>query len=85
MFLDLNGIAASSGSACSSGSLEPEHVLLAMGVPIEVSHGTIRFSFGKHNTMEEVDYTVDKLVNIIAKLREMSPLFNLKDGGTYNV
>lgn len=85
MFLDLNGIAASSGSACSSGSLEPEHVLLAMGVPIEVSHGTIRFSFGKHNTMEEIDYTVDKLVNIIAKLREMSPLFNLKDGGTYNV
>lgn len=85
MLLDINGIAASSGSACSSGSLEPEHVLLAMGVPIEVSHGTIRFSFGKHNTMEEVDYTVDKLVDIIARLREMSPLFSLKNGGTYNV
>ncbi len=85
MLLDINGIAASSGSACSSGSLEPSHVLLGMGVPIEVSHGTIRFSFGKHNTLEEVDYTVDKLVEIIAKLREMSPLFNLKDGGNYNV
>ncbi len=85
MLMDFNGIAVSSGSACSSGSLNPSHVLLAMGVPIEVSHGSIRFSFGKDNTMEEVDYTVDKLKDTIAKLREMSPLFNLKTGGTYNV
>ena len=85
MLMDFNGIAVSSGSACSSGSLDPSHVLLAMGVPIEVSHGSIRFSFGKDNTMEEVDYTVDKLKDTIAKLREMSPLFNLKTGGTYNV
>lgn len=85
MLLDFNGIAVSSGSACSSGSLDPSHVLLAMGVPIEVSHGSIRFSFGKDNTMEEVDYTVDKLKDTIAKLREMSPLFNVKTGGTYNV
>ena len=85
MLMDFNGIAVSSGSACSSGSLDPSHVLLAMGVPIEVSHGSIRFSFGKDNTMEEVDYTEDKLKDTIAKLREMSPLFNLKTGGTYNV
>ena len=85
MLMDFNGIAVSSGSACSSGSLDPSHVLLAMGVPIEVLHGSIRFSFGKDNTMEEVDYTVDKLKDTIAKLREMSPLFNLKTGGTYNV
>ena len=85
MLMDFNGIAVSSGSACSSGSLDPSHVLLAMGVPIEVSHGSIRFSFGKDNTMEEVDYTVDKLKETISKLREMSPLFNVKTGGTYNV
>ncbi|MCH5153467.1 MAG: cysteine desulfurase [Clostridiales bacterium] len=85
MLMDFNGIAVSSGSACSSGSLDPSHVLLAMGVPIEVSHGSIRFSFGKDNTMEEVDFTVDKLKDTIGKLREMSPLFNLKTGGTYNV
>ena len=85
MLMDFNGIAVSSGSACSSGSLDPSHVLLAMGVPIEVSHGSIRFSFGKDNTLEEVDYTVDKLKDTISKLREMSPLFNVKTGGTYNV
>ncbi len=85
MLLDFNGIAVSSGSACSSGSLDPSHVLLAMGVPIEVSHGSIRFSFGKHNTIEEVDYIVDKLKETISRLREMSPLFDLKKGGTYNV
>lgn len=85
MLMDFNGIAVSSGSACSSGSLDPSHVLLAMGVPIEVSHGSIRFSFGKDNTMEEVDYTVDKLKETISKLREMSPLFDVKKGGTYNV
>ena len=85
MFMDLAGIAVSSGSACSSGSLDPSHVLLAMGVPIEVSHGSIRFSFGKHNTMDEVNYAVDKLKVTIERLRQMSPLFNVKTGGTYNV
>ncbi len=85
MLLDFNGIAVSSGSACSSGSLDPSHVLLAMGVPVEVSHGSIRFSFGRDNTMEEVDYIVDKLKETITKLRDMSPLFDLKKGGTYNV
>ncbi len=81
MLMDFNGIAVSSGSACSSGSLDPSHVLLAMGVPIEISHGSIRFSFGKDNTMEEADYAVDKLKETISKLREMSPLYNdMKEG-----
>ena len=85
MLMDRNGVAVSSGSACSSGSLDPSHVLLAMGVPIEVSHGSIRFSFGKDNTLEEVDYAVNILVDTVSKLRAMSPLFNLKTGGNYNV
>lgn len=85
MLMDRHGIAVSSGSACSSGSLDPSHVLLAMGVPIEVAHGSIRFSFGKNNTEDDVDYTVEALKDTIAKLRAMSPLFNVKTGGTYNV
>ena len=75
--LDMEGIAVSSGSACSSGSLEPSHVLLAIGVSIELAHGTIRFSFGKENTMEEVNYTVDVLKQIVQRLREMSPLYSI--------
>lgn len=85
MLMDYNGVAVSSGSACSSGSLDPSHVLLAMGVPIEISHGSIRFSFGKDNTMEEVDFAVEKLKYTISKLREMSPLFNAKKGEIHNV
>ena len=73
--LDLAGIAVSSGSACSSGSLEPSHVLLALGLPEELAHGSIRFSFGKHNTIEEVDYAVDVIKDAVKRLREMSPLF----------
>lgn len=74
--LDFAGIAVSSGSACSSGSLDPSHVLLAMGLPEELAHGSIRFSFGAENTMEEVDYVVDSLKEIISSLRAMSPLFH---------
>ena len=74
--LDLAGIAVSSGSACSSGSLEPSHVLLALGLPEELAHGSIRFSFGKHNTIEEVDYAVETIKTAVQKLREMSPLFS---------
>ena len=73
--LDLAGIAVSSGSACSSGSLEPSHVLLAMGLPEGLAHGSIRFSFGKDNTPAQVDYAVDKLKEIVLKLRALSPLF----------
>ena len=73
--LDLKGIAVSSGSACSSGSLEPSHVLLAMGLPEGLAHGSIRFSFGKDNTPEQVDYAVDALKEIVVKLRALSPLF----------
>lgn len=77
MMLDLEGIAVSSGSACSSGSLDPSHVLLAMGIEPEYAHGSIRFTFGADNTMDEVDFVVDKLKEIIRKLRDMSPLFKL--------
>ena len=73
--LDLAGICVSSGSACSSGSLEPSHVLLSLGLPEELAHGSIRFSFGKHNTIEEVDYAVDTIKTAVSRLREMSPLF----------
>lgn len=82
--LDLAGIAVSSGSACSSGSLEPSHVLLSIGVPIELAHGSIRFSFGKHNTMEEVDYAVETIKESVERLRKMSPLFKL-EGDVKNV
>ena len=76
--LDIAGIAVSSGSACSSGSLEPSHVLLALGLPEALAHGSIRFSFGKHNTMEEIDYAVDVLKTAVERLRNMSPLFSAK-------
>lgn len=75
MRLDMQGIRVSSGSACSSGSLEPSYVMRSIGVPIEIAHGTIRFSFGKSNTMEQTKYVVDQLVSIIDNLRDMSPLF----------
>lgn len=80
MTLDLKGIAVSSGSACTSGSLDPSHVLLAMGVPVELAHGSIRFTFGKRNTLEETDYTVDVLKDTLKNLRAMSPLFNPQRG-----
>ena len=71
-------ICVSSGSACSSGSLEPSHVLLSLGLPEELAHGSIRFSFGKHNTIEEVDYAVETIKTAVKRLREMSPLFSAK-------
>ena len=73
--LDLKGICASSGSACTSGSLDPSHVLLAIGLPHEIAHGSLRISIGKYNTKEEVDYLVENLVEIVGRLREMSPLW----------
>lgn len=76
--LDLAGICASSGSACSSASLEPSRTLLAIGVPVGTAHGSIRFTFGKDNTMQDVDYTVEELVKTVEKLRAMSPLYKKK-------
>ncbi len=78
--LDLAGISVSSGSACSSGSLEPSYVLLATGRAIELAHGSLRFSFGKNNTKQEIDYCVQNLVKIVQDLRELSPLFLIKKG-----
>jgi cysteine desulfurase len=74
--LDLVGVAASSGSACTSGSLEPSHVLIAMGYPHEVAHGSLRLTLGKENTDEDIDYTLEILPGIIEKLRMMSPLYD---------
>ncbi|SDC64847.1 MULTISPECIES: cysteine desulfurase NifS [unclassified Candidatus Frackibacter] len=76
--LDLEDIAASSGSACTSGSLDPSHVLLAMGLSHEVAHGSLRLSLGKYNTEEDVDYVLEKLPAIVDKLRAMSPIYNQK-------
>ena len=72
--LDIKGIAASSGSACTSGSLEPSHVLAAMGVPTETAQGSVRFSLGRESTEQEVDYAIAELPAIISRLRQMSPI-----------
>lgn len=74
--LSYKGIAVSSGSACSSDDLQASHVLLAMGIAPEFAHGTIRFGLGKYNTKEEIDYTLDSLVEVIERLRSISPLWN---------
>ena len=74
--LDLAGICASSGSACTSGSLEPSHVLLAIGVPKELAHGSLRLSLDETNTEEEVDHILEKLPGIVAELRAMSPVWD---------
>lgn len=76
--LDLKGICASSGSACTSGSLEPSHVLLAIGLPHEIAHGSLRLTLGRDNTEEEIDYVIEAIKEIVEKLRQMSPLYNQK-------
>ena len=73
MHMDQFGICGSSGSACTTGSLEPSHVLRAMGLPYSSAHGTIRFSLSRFNTEEEVDYVIEKMPPIIENLRKMSP------------
>ena len=73
--LDLAGICASSGSACTSGSLDPSHVLLALGMPHEIAHGSLRLSLCEYNTMEEVDYILQKVPEVVKELRQMSPVW----------
>lgn len=75
IMLDQLGICASSGSACTSGSLDPSHVLLAIGLPHEIAHGSLRMTLSEENTMEEMDYVADNLVKIVERLRSMSPLY----------
>ena len=75
LMLDMNGICASSGSACTSGSLDPSHVLLALGLDHETAHGSVRFSLDHNNTEEEIDYILEKLPEIVSRLRAMSPLW----------
>lgn len=75
IMLDMQGICASSGSACTSGSLDPSHVLLAIGLPHEIAHGSLRLTVSPENTMEQMDFVVDELKKIIDRLRQMSPLY----------
>jgi len=85
LMLDMKGIAASSGSACTSGSLDPSHVLLAIGLPHEIAHGSLRLTFGEDNTHEDIDYLMEVLPPIVERLREMSPLYENAKRGNKNV
>ena len=79
--LDMVGVSGSSGSACTSGTLDPSHVLLAIGLPHEIAHGSLRLSLGDFNTEEEIDYIVENLIIIVDRLRQMSPLYEeIKEG-----
>ena len=81
LLLDMHGVAASSGSACTSGSLDPSHVLLALGLPHEKAHGSLRLTLGDSTTEEEIDYVLEKLPAVVGRMRDMSPLYEefLKD------
>ncbi|MBO5088692.1 MAG: cysteine desulfurase NifS [Lachnospiraceae bacterium] len=83
ILLDQKGVCASSGSACTSGSLDPSHVLLAIGLPHEIAHGSLRLTLSEKTTKEEIDFTIDELKKIVDRLRSMSPLYEdfLKNGG----
>jgi cysteine desulfurase len=75
LWLDQKGIEASSGSACTSGSLDPSHVLLAIGVPVEVAHGSLRLSLSEYNTEEEIEHIIKTVPEVISYLRKMSPVW----------
>lgn len=75
ILLDQQGICVSSGSACTSGSLDPSHVLLAIGLPHEIAHGSLRITLSEETTREEIDYVADELKKIVERLRSMSPLY----------
>jgi len=75
LLLDAMGVAASSGSACTSGSLDPSHVLMAIGLPHEIAHGSLRLTLDRGNTEEEVDFILEKIPDVVQKLRDMSPLY----------
>ena len=81
LLLDVKGICASSGSACTSGSLDPSHVLLAIGLPHEVAHGSLRLSVGEYNTDEEMAYIVDNVRQVVAYLRSISPVWDELETG----
>ena len=80
--LDLKGVAVSTGSACASGSTEPSHVLTAIGLPRDSGYGSLRFSFGKYNTREDVDHTLEILQAVVEKLRRLSPAVRKKQPAT---
>ena len=81
LLLDDQGIAASSGSACTSGSLDPSHVLLAIGLPHEVAHGSLRLTIDAGNTEEEIEYIIEKLPGIVSYLRDISPIWEELEKG----
>lgn len=81
LMLDANGICASSGSACTSGSLDPSHVLLSLGLPHEVAHGSLRLSIGEYNTMEEIDHIIECVPKVVEYLRNMSPVWDELEKG----
>ena len=81
LMLDQNGICASSGSACNAGSIDPSHVLLAIGVPYEIAHGSLRLSIGEYNTMEEIDYIVRIVPQVVEELRRKSPIWQAMEAG----
>jgi cysteine desulfurase len=76
LYLDLEGIAVSTGSACATGSLDPSHVIIATGLGAELAHGSIRFGLGRENTEEDVDYVLEKIEPIISRIRAMSTMYN---------
>ena len=81
LMLDDMGVCASSGSACTSGSLEPSHVLLALGLPHEVAHGSLRISLAENNTDDDAAYIIDAVKSAVAKLRDMSPVWEALEKG----